>query len=327
VDGYERASGSAVFTIDLALPDMLHAAILRSPHAHAKVKRVDVSAALRMPGVRAALSVDDPEAKIPWYWHAGTQKPTSQLLDRHCRYEGDEMAVVAAEMSQQARDALRAIVVEYEPLPFVIDMEEALQPGAPAIHEGGNQVSPPQKSERGDVAKGFAEAYFVLEETYQTPCEIHTPVEVHGSVANSDGDRLTVWDTTQGPFAVQAALAQYLRLPLSSVRVICPYMGGGFGSKLDLSKHTLMAALLARRTARPVKLFLSREESFRSVGNRPAHKLTLKAGVKKDGTITALELEGIGTVGAYPGRTIAGQVRELYRCANVRTWGRTTAGG
>jgi CO/xanthine dehydrogenase Mo-binding subunit len=318
VDAYERLSGAAIYPLDVLLPDMLYAATLRCPHAHALVKKVDVTKARQMPGVRAVLSDAEPEARIPWYSGPGN-KPVSRLFDPHCRYEGEEVAVVAAESPQQAWDAVRTIQVEYERLPFVTNMDDALKPGAPAIQEGGNLAAAPSVYDRGSVDKGFAEADVVLEETYKTSCEIHTPMEVHGSVAQWDGDRLTVWDTSQGPFAVQSSLAGLLNMPLNKVRVISRYMGGGFGSKLGLSKYTVIAALLARKTARPVKLFLSREETFLCVGNRPAHTMTLKAGVKKDGTLTALQLTGMGEVGAYPGGSAVGaQIRELYKCPNVR---------
>jgi len=318
VDAYERLSGAAIYPLDVLLPDMLHAATLRCPHAHALVKKVDLTKALQMPGVRAVLSDADREARLPWYSGPGG-KPVSRLFDPHCRHEGEEVAVVAAESPQQAWDAVRAIQVEYEKLPFVTNMEDALKPGAPAVQEGGNRAATPSVYTRGDVAKGFAEGDVVLEETYRTSCEIHTTMEVHGSVAQWDGDRLTVWDTSQGPFPVQSSLASLLNMPLSKVRVISHYMGGGFGSKLGLSRYTVIAALLARKTARPVKLFLTREETFLCVGNRPAHSMTLKAGVKKDGTLTALQLTGTGEVGAYPGgSSVGGQIRELYKCPNVR---------
>lgn len=318
VDAFERLSGRAIYSLDVLLPDMLYAATLRCPHPHAMVKKIDLSKARQMPGVKAVLSDADPEANIPWYGGPGG-KPVSRLFDPHCRFEGEEVAAVAAETPQQAWDAVKAIEVEYEKLPFVTNMEHALKAGAPAVFEGGNQAASPAKAGRGDVEKGFAEADVVLEETYSTSCELHTAMEVHGSVAKWDGDHLTVWDTTQGAFAVQASLASLLGMPLSKVRVIGHYMGGGFGSKLGLSKYTVIAALLARKTRRPVKLFLTREETFLCVGNRPAHILRVKAGVKKDGTLTALQLDGMGEVGAYPGSTSAAyQFLDLYKCPNVR---------
>jgi len=320
VDGNERAGGTARYTMDVRLPRMLHAAILRSPHANAIVKKVDTSEAEKMPGVRAVISMNDPEGKAPWAIHPGTRKPVSQIFDPHCRYQGEEIAAVAAETQQQAWDAVRAIRVEYEVLPHVVDPEEAIKPDAPKVWEEGNQPWPPAKYSRGDVDKGFAEADVVVEHTFRTICQIHTPTELHGSVARWRGNRLQVWDTTQGVFAIQRGLAEWFKLPLADVRVIGPYMGGGFGSKLELGKYTVIAAMLARRTKRPVKLFLTREESFLCVGNRPPHILTVKIGAKKDGTLTAIDYRGLGTFGAYPNWTTTDyQARDLYKCPNVRS--------
>ncbi|UCF21362.1 MAG: xanthine dehydrogenase family protein molybdopterin-binding subunit [Gemmatimonadota bacterium] len=316
VDAYERVSGTALYTLDMALPDMLHGAILRCPHAHARVTRLDTGRAQAMPGVRAVITAATPGAAIPWYFRG--QGPTSMLFDEHCRYAGDEVAAVAAETPHQAILAARAIDVEYEVLPFVQDDAVALTPEAPAIHEGGNILGQ-ETSGRGDVEAGFAGADVVLEQTYHTPCEIHTPMETFVTIARWDGNRLTVWDSNQGVFGIQANLARALRLPLTSVRVICNYMGGGFGSKLGLSKYTVIAALLARTTARPVKIALTREESFICVGNRAANTIKLKAGVKRDGTLTALDAVFLGSGGAYPaGATSTYLVQALYLCPNVR---------
>jgi CO/xanthine dehydrogenase Mo-binding subunit len=318
VDAYERVSGTAVYPRDLALPDMLSAAILRCPHAHARVRSVDTSAAAVMPGVRAVLTGSSQGADIPWW--PRREGAASRLFDPHCRYEGEEVAAVAAETPYQAWDALRAIRVDYEVLPFVIDEAEALKASAPAIHEGGNRVGEPQVYERGDLKAGFAAADVVLEHTYRTACELHTPMEVHGSVVRWDGNKLTVWDTTQGVYTIQQQVASALKLPLANVRVIGHYMGGGFGSKLETGKYTVIAALLARSTARPVKLFLSREETMLATGNRPANTMTLKAGVKKDGTLTALDFHSLGSGGAYPaGAGTSFLVADLYTCPNVHT--------
>jgi CO/xanthine dehydrogenase Mo-binding subunit len=322
IDAYERVSGSAVYPRDIRLPDMLFGAVLRCPHAHANVKHVDTSKAREMPGVRAVLTDADAEAQIGWFSRPGAPgtpaAPISRLFDPHCRYEGEEVAAVAAETPQQAWDAIRAIQVEYETLPTVSELESALKPGAPPVQEGGNRMGAPRETRRGDVAQGFAAADVVLEETYRTSCDIHTCMEAHGSVVQWDGDRLTVWDTNQGPFAIQAAIAGTLRMPLSKVRVISSYMGGGFGSKLNLGKYTAIAAVIARKTGRPVRIFLTREESLLVVGNRPAHLMKLKAGVKKDGTLTALQLTGSGEMGAYPAPTSVGyQIGDLYKCPNV----------
>ncbi len=320
IDAYERVSGAAVYTADVILPGMLYGAILRCPHAHARVQKVDVTKAAKLPGVAAIVTDQTPGADIPWY--TTRTGALSRLFDPHCRYEGEEVAAVAAETPYQAWDAVRAIAVDYQVLPFVADAEDALKPNAPAIHEGGNRSGDVARYSRGDVDAGFAAADVVLESTYSTACEIHTPTEAHVSVAKWDGPRLVVWDSTQGVYPIQSGLVQSLKLPASSVRVIGNYMGGGFGAKLSISKHTVIAALLAKVTARPVKLHLTREESFLAVGNRPPDKMTIKAGVKKDGTLTALQMTALGTGGAYPGGGVGGVdsvVRELYLCPNVKT--------
>jgi xanthine dehydrogenase YagR molybdenum-binding subunit len=316
VDAYERVSGAAEYTYDVLLPGMLHAAILRSPHAHAMVKAIDTGAAEKMPGVAAVLTQNSPGANIPWY---GGRTPQSKLFDPHCRYEGDEVAAVAAQTPYQAWDALKAIRVTYEELPFVIDQESSLKAGAPKLHESGNSTGDPRVTKRGNVAKGFADADVVLEETFYTNFQIHVPMETHGSVVKWDGDKVTIWDSTQGVYdAVLLPFAGSMGMPVNSIRVISRYFGGGFGAKLELGKYTVIAALLARKTGRPVKLMLSRKETLLAAGNRPDAKMTLKAGVKKDGTLTALQLTNIATCGAYSGGTGVGyQVSELYKCPNV----------
>jgi CO/xanthine dehydrogenase Mo-binding subunit len=320
VDAYERVSGSAVYPSDVILPGMLYAATLRCPHAHAMVKRVDVSKAEKMPGVHAVIHDGAPGAQIPWY--NGPEGPMSRLFDPHCRYEGDEVAAVAAETPYQARDALKAIVVEYEVLHFAVDEEQALAADAPKIWESGNVAGEPQVYERGETANGLAEADVVLEESYYTPCELHAPMETHGCVARWDGNSLTVWESSQGVYTTQGILSQVFELPLANVRVVGHYVGGGFGSKLWCGKLTPIAALLARKSARPVKLFISREETFLCMGNRPANSMRLKAGIMKDGTLKAMEMEGSGSGGAYNAAgtvLLDWQTRDLYDCANVKT--------
>ena len=320
VDAYERVSGAAVYPSDVRLPNMLHGAILRCPHPHARVRRVDTSAALKVPGVRVVVSGATPEADLVF-----KKDPVGdiRLFDSMCRYEGDAVAAVAAETPYQAWDAVNAIRVDYEVLPFVADERRALQPGAAPVHPKGN-LSKKDGYERGDVARGFAAADVVLETTYRTECELHTPLEPHGCVASWDGGSLTLWESSQGVYAVQSRVAEVLKLPLARVRVIGHYMGGGFGSKLEPGKYTIIAAVMAKLSGRPVRLFLTREETYLSVGNRPPTNMTVKAGVTRDGTLTALEFTVLGTGGAYTagGTSLVDWLaRDLYTCPNVRTSG------
>ncbi|MEW5981362.1 MAG: xanthine dehydrogenase family protein molybdopterin-binding subunit [Acidobacteriota bacterium] len=316
VDAYDRVTGSAIFPSDVVLPDMLHAAVLWCPHGHAMVKHVDTSAAEKMPGVRAVLKDGTPGTNIPWFQSRGF---SSRLFDPHCRYEGEEVAAVAADTIYQAWDALRAIKVEYDLLPHVVTEEDAAKTDAPAVRDGGNVPPAGRPYERGDVAAGFASADVVVERTYTTPCELHHPAELHGCVAKWDGSRLTVWESTQGVYAIQNSVAAALNLPLANVRVIGHYMGGGFGSKLSTGKYSIIAALMAKKTGRPVRLFLTREQVALTMGNRPPNTIWLKAGVRRDGTLVALESRSRGTGGAYAGGGSPDfLIRELYLCPNVR---------
>lgn len=320
VDGYQRTSGGAIYPSDVGLPGMLHGAILRCPYPHARITRIDTSRAEGMPGVHAVISDSTPEAQIPWY--QSRQRGDSRLFDDHCRFEGEAVAAVAAETPYQARDALHAIEVEYEVLPFTVDYKRALDDDAPIVWGTTNRTGDPSTYERGDVEAGFAEADVVLEETYHTECELHVPMELFGSVALWEGGKLTVWHSAQGVFPMQQGLARTFGLPLSHVRAIGHYMGGGFGAKLGIGKYSVIAALLAKLAARPVKLFISREESLLCAGNRPANRMRLKAGVKRDGTLVAMEMENLGSGGAYSGSGTGSsdfQTRDLYLCPNVRT--------
>jgi len=319
IDAYERVSGSAIYPSDVNLPNMIYGVVLGCPYPNAKVKAVDISHALKMPGVRAVITGSTPRANIDWNYRG---QGKTKLFDPHCRYEGDAVAAVAAETPYRAWDAARTIKAEYEILPFVSDQRTALSPKAEKVHEQGNVVGKPEVYQRGDVTKGFADADVVLEQEYSTMCLLHTPMELHGAVANWDGDFLTIWESTQGVFAIQSEMAKFLKMPLSKVRVIGPYMGGGFGSKLQPGKYTACAAILARMTGRPVKILLSREETYLCTGNRPASIMKLKAGVKKDGTLTAIQFAGAGESGAYPagGTSLLDfQIKELYACPNVKS--------
>lgn len=314
VDGSERVSGRAVYTYDVALPGMLYARVLRSPHPHARIRRIDASRALALPGVRAVLTH---ESVPPIPWSNG-----ANVLNAEVRFAGEEVAAVAADDPDVAADALALIDVDYEPLPFVTDAEAALRPDAPKVHPEGNLVGgKPEVYARGDLARGFAEGEVTVEATYRTQTALHNCLESHGTVAAWSGDELTVYESTQHVYGVREGIADALGLPLHKVRAICQYMGGGFGSKQEIGKHTVLAALLARETQRLVQLMLTREDENLAAGNRHPTVQRLRLGAKRDGTLTAVDLVATAAIGAYGdgAMAIAGPAREMYRCPNVRT--------
>ncbi|MDO8835268.1 MAG: xanthine dehydrogenase family protein molybdopterin-binding subunit, partial [Vicinamibacterales bacterium] len=268
--------------------------------------------------VRAVLR-DGPDANIRWF--AGAGGFSSRLFDSHCRMEGDEVVAVAADTIYQAWDAVRAIKVEYEVLPHALTYEDAMKDGAPDVREGGNKIPAPNPYLRGDVDAAFKTADVVMERTFTTSPELQHAMELHGCVVKWDGPRLTVWESTQGVYGVQSGVAQALSMPLANVRVIGHYMGGGFGAKLGTGKYSVIAALMARRTGRPVRLFLTREQVALTMGNRPGNTIWVKAAAKKDGTLVALETRTTGSGGAYSGNGTGGVdfvFRDLYLCPNVR---------
>lgn len=314
VDGAERVGGAALYTSDRYPAGVLHGAVLRSPHAHARIVRLDTSKAERAPGVRAVLSsLNTP--KIPWY------NGMSWVFDTELRYAGDEVAAVIADDQAAARDALDLIEVEYEVLPHVIDSEEALRPGAPQVHPQGNILGgAPEQYARGDIDAGFARADASVELRVETQDVLHHSMETHGSVAHWTGDHLVIWDSTQHIFGVRRQVAVALGLPMDRVRVVSPFMGGGFGSKNSAGKYTIIAALAARATNRPVRVILTRAEESQATGKRPRSVQRIRVGARRDGTLVAIEYWGISNVGAYRalGTPLAGPAKELYACPNVR---------
>ena len=282
VDGLQRARGEARYTADLALPGMLHAAVLRSPHAHARVRRLDLAPALEAPGVRAAVGPGD-----------------CSVLVEEAGYQGAPVAAVAADTFSEA----------LEPL---LDPEQAVARGE--LIEDANRY------ERGDVERGLAESDVVVEAEYRTATVLHNALETHQAVCEWEGDGLTVYVSTQWIWGVRKDVAKRLGLPPDKVRVVCEYMGGGFGAKNDPGDHTYVAAELARRTGRPVRCALTRREENLASGNRHATIQRLRAGAKADGTLTALEGEFTMAVG-WDGfvSSTAGPMKMLYGCENVRT--------
>jgi len=295
VDGRKIVTGEALYTHDLVFEGMLIAKILRSPHASADVVSVDLGPALSYPGVKAAL----------------------KLKDGRVKWAGEPIAAVAAVDEGTAEESLKLIKVEYKVLPHVISVDKAMAQGAPLVQNEGN-VAKSNEYTRGDVEKGFKEADVIFEQTYKTSWEVHQPTETHGSLAKWDGDDLTVWDSTQAIQSVRDGLARSLAMPASRIKVIKHYMGGGFGSKLGVNDHTVIAARLAKETGRPVKILLTRQENSDCVGYRPTAWMTVKAGAKKDGTLTALTLKNTNCGGIGRGDRCAEPYTDVYKCANVK---------
>jgi xanthine dehydrogenase YagR molybdenum-binding subunit len=293
---------------------MLWGAILRSPHAHARIVRIDAAKAERAPGVHAVLShANAPKIR----WHNGV----SWLFDPELRYVGDEVAAVIAEDAAAARDALDLLEVEYEVLPHVVDAEEAIRPGAVQVLPTGNILGDWERYARGDVDQGLAQADVTVDLRASTPDQLHHSLETHGSVADWSGDRLVVWDSTQHIFGVRRQVAAALGIPMDRVRVLSPFMGGGFGSKNGAGKYTVIAALAARTTRRPVRIVLTRIEESQAAGKRPRSVQRVRLGARRDGRLTAIDYWGLSNVGAYRAfpSPLSGPPKELYACPNVRT--------
>ncbi len=294
-DGHERVRGEARYTADIKLPGMLHAAVLRSPYAHAKVRRIDLAPALALPGVRAALRPGEANG-----------------LEEEAGFAGAPVAAVAADTFGQAQAAVEAIDVEWGELEVVLDPDEAVRREI--------FTAEPRRYERGDVERAFAEADVVVEATYRTQSVLHNSLETHQAVCEWQGDTLHVYISTQFIWGIRQAVAETLDLPEDKVRVVCEYMGGGFGSKNGPDEYTFVAAELAKRTGRPVRCALTRREEHTSAGNRNATIQRLRAGARSDGTIVALEGEFTNSVG-WSGwnASTEGPMRMLYDCENVRT--------
>lgn len=309
-----KVTGAARYSGDVRLPGQLYAAVLRSPLPHAAIGRIETSGAERMPGVHAVLSSRN-APDIAWR--------RCRLFDSHLRFVGDEVAAVAAISPQAARDALAKIEVDYRPLPWAIDAESAEADDAPAIFDDGNRAQAPDRYQRGEVDRGFAEADVVVDLVFSTQAALHNAMEPHGCTALWEGDTLTLWESTQGIYQIRDDVARHLGLPASRVRVISEHMGGGFGAKLVMWKHSLIAALLAREAGRPVQLMLDRRAENLAAGNRNPTRQHVRLGARRDGTLTAIEAISVAAIGANAvggeSSNVVGIYQRLYRCPNVRT--------
>lgn len=314
LDGEEKVTGRAVYTDDIRLPGMLHAKLLRSPYPHARLVGLNVSRAIRLPGVAAVLTRDDFAGLNPFYGFSVKDQPVV-ALDK-VRYAGDVVAAVAAVDEDTAEEAASLIEVEYEQLPAVFTVKEALVEGAPLLHENIKQKHLPKygrgctgffhegtnicfhfRYERGDVEEAFESCDHVFEDIFTFPRAQHCSLEPHVSVAYFESGGLTVWTSTQSPFVVRQELSRIFQIRLNKVRVVVPCVGAGYGGKHS-AKFEPLAAALSQKTGRPVKLSLSMEESFKTVTQHSA-TIKMKTGVKKDGTLVARQSEVLLNTGAY----------------------------
>jgi CO/xanthine dehydrogenase Mo-binding subunit len=308
-DGLEKVTGQARYTADLAFTGQLHAKFLYAGRAHARIVDIDTSEARRMTGVHAVLT----QADVPMVRYGMFVKDRTLFAHEVVRFEGEIVAAVAADTPQHAEAACAAIRVVYEDLEPVLDVEAALEKASPLVHpdwrgyetQAGVDRGPNDcghmTSVKGDVDAGFAEADHILTETYHSDMVQAVPIEPHAVVAQWQGDKVTIWSTTQVPFPARAGVAETLQIPQSNVRLVVPHLGGGFGGKCDFHFEAHVA-LLARAARRPVRLVFTRREEFIATDKvRHATRIELTTGVKSDGTITARRARMLLNSGAYCG--------------------------
>ena len=335
IDALDRVSGKATYTGDVHLPGMLYARVLRSPHPHARIRSLDVSKARALPGVKAVVTHEN----CRYVWGAGSiaggqqyndevKKITKQrryAFNNPVRFVGEPVAAVAAVDRHTAEEALGLIIVDYDLLPFVLDQEEAMKPGAPQIWPEGNvslnarNEPQPITQRRGDIEAGFHAADHVFEDRFSTAFVHNAQMEPRAAVATWDGDKLTVYTPTGGIANCRGDIARDLEMPLEKVRVVCQYMGGNFGNKNQNQDADLIAAILAREAGAPVKLELSRKEDFIGVHGRWPTAQYYKVGVKADGTLTSIQLRGVSGMGPYRKNSGAIGGVDVYQCPNVET--------
>ena len=329
-DGFDKVTGAARFGADINLPGMLHGKILRSPHAHARIRSIDTSKAEALPGVMAVATAQDfpivQERAIDFENAQGNPRIIAEniLADRKVLYKGHAVAAVAAANPHVAEAALDLIEVDYEILPVVLDLHEAMKEGAVLLHDDmttrfrverfgpgddtgeRSNVAGHLQHKLGDVDKGFREAEVIVEQEYETQTVHQGYIEPHVATAqwSTDG-RLTIWTSTQGAFAVRSATAAILSLPESMVKVIPMEIGGGFGAK-GVTYLAPVTAALAKKSGRPVKIAMSRKEVFEGSGPASATFMRVKLGATRDGKITAGDLYMVYEAGAFPGAPVGG---------------------
>ena len=309
VDGIKKVTGQAKYVDDMKMARMLYAQVKRSPYAHARILSIDTSEAEKLPGVKSVITGEYYKKRGGLYL-----EDKNFLAVGTAKFRGEAVAAVAAETLEIAQQAVDLIKVEYEELPAVTNAIEGMKPDAPIIHPdlgsykvapifhpiAGTNISHHFKLRKGDVEKGFAESDYVTEHTYYVPHVQHVPIEPHVAVAQYEADgMLTVMACCQSPFAVRQALAASFDLPLNKVRVISPYVGGGFGAKAGTTLEGIVIPLSMLNCGRPVKLNYTREEEFEDSYVRQGVHIKIKTGVRKDGKILAEKVEYIWDAGAY----------------------------
>ncbi len=326
IDAIDKARGRTKFVSDLTLPNMLHGRILRSPFAHARILSIDTSRAEELPGVRAVVTYADTPG-VPF--GPRTEDWTILAKDK-ARFYGQEIAAVAAVDQNTAEEALDLIKVDYEELPYVVDPIEAMQPGAPLIHEEQqSNVAFEYTVEAGDLDSAFRNSTYVYEDSYFTNQVYQAYLEPMGSLVDVDSSgRFTFWVGTQIPNMMRLTYARALDVPLDQIRIIVPDYGGAFGGKMEHNTH-LIAAVLAKKAGRPVKLFHTRHDDIVAGNPRVPMHIHIKLGVDQDGVITAKDVRIVGGAGArvvYAHAIVAtacNRVDSLYRFKNVRAKGYT----
>ncbi len=319
IDALERLTGLAQYSDDMPLPPRTaHALLVHSPYAHARIRSIDSTQVEAVPGVIAVLDYRRDDMKFRWF--SGDRAYERWLFNQELRYHGEIVAMIVAEDRYTAEDAARLLKVDYDQLPFVIDSQEALKPGAPQLHDKGNLVG--GKSSlytRGDVQQGLGAADFVLDENFETQFQHNAQMEPRVALAMWEGPKLTIWTPTQGVTNAKIGIAQDLGIPQSNVRVICQYMGGGFGQKNGNQNIDSMVAAASRVVGRPVKLWMGRAGDMSEMHGRWSTKQAYKLGVRNDGSITGLDFVGYSNIGAWAKSTgaIYG-AREMLDTDHVR---------
>lgn len=310
VESFEKVTGIAKYVNDLMLPGMLYAKMLLSPHAHAKIKRIDVSKAKELPGVKAVLTGEELNYKQGLYL-----RDKDILAKGKVRYQGEPVAAIAAVNEEIAEQAISLIEVEYELLPPVFDPVEAIKEDAPLVHEElgsyefmkgvfhpvpGTNIANHHKLRKGDVERGFKESYKIIENEFRMPQVAHVPMETHVVIAEwLPNDKIKVYTSAQSPFAVRNLMSVTLGIPHAKIEVEVPYLGGGFGGKAGIHLEPLTALLSKKAGGRPVKLVAKREEEFNTLPCRQALVARIKTGVSKEGRILAQEITYYWDAGAY----------------------------